>query len=113
LSEAGLLSVYFRETLEAADAGVVKLGIEVADAIGRVTYCDEFVRVVDIFIEFLISRVAELGDELIQVLSCLNSFPEYMGPMKQEGLQEDYERLLEYEQYAEFAQFFLANAARM
>jgi hypothetical protein len=113
LSEAGFLSIYFRETLDAADAAIVKLGICVADAIARVTYCDEFVRVVNIFIEFLTSRVAELGDELIKVLSCLSSFPQCMAPMKREGLQEYYQGLLEYEQYAEFANFFLANAASM
>jgi serine/threonine protein kinase len=112
-SETGLLQTYLAVTLESTQPACVKYGILLVDTYARVGYVDEWVGAVHVFIGFLRNKFKEFGTDVVKVISTLSPFPPCMRVMKDSGLVEYYQGLLQYREFASFAQYFLNNASRV
>jgi hypothetical protein len=113
LSISGFLASYLGATLEAHDQAIVKFGLILMDVYARRGYADEWVGAVQRCISLIKFRMREFGEDLIKVMSTLSQYQQCMALMKDEGLEKYYRDLLGYEPLAEFAKFFLKNAAAL
>jgi serine/threonine protein kinase len=111
LSMRGVISAYLEPTLVSDAAAIVRLGIDVVELLARVEYVNEFGNAVTALLNLMKTRIEELGDDLIKVMSTLSRHKQCLQPMKDFGLVQYYEGLVAYEQYAGFARFFLVNAS--
>jgi hypothetical protein len=113
ISQTGLLQTYLSATLESTNPTCVKLGILLVDVFARVGYADEWVGAVHVFIEFLRDQFEAFGSDVVKVISTLSPFPPCLAIMRETGLIEYYQGLVQYPQFADFARFLLSNAARI
>jgi hypothetical protein len=113
VSQAGLLAVYLKSTLESSDPEFQTFGIICIDLHARLGWATEWTYAVRAVIELMKKGNQDLMDTLVAVMMTLSFHQPCLTIMLENGLHTWFQGLQKHDRYGEVARLFLTNALKL